>query len=516
MQNALQIFLLSVVLLVSGVQTHAEAGVHLSKPGDDLQAVLDSGEDLWLEPGQVYLLEAPLTYTTSGQKIATYHPASIRDYAVLRIANRDMGQLINGARLDDILLEQVTLDGNRYSLSSLPKSQGMPALVFFGGDGAERQTVRRCVFMNPRTWSTLKVHEGGSDIRVEDNIFLNAGHDVRGNGRDLMENPRLEDDKFWYNWGDGISCASVRTTVRNNLILDPTDVGIVFFAAPGSVAEENVIASISRESLGGINLVDPLSYYALEEDPQRIDYRGTTLRNNWIDARGGRIHMAIPIGATPWVPAKKGFTFVGGSVLDNRISGGAAAYGIVISGVEGWTVTGNRTTASYSGIAEGEHRNPPDDPGPFLYEAEAVQGCELQEEFVPANRHLRHLLRCNHLPRNSRGYRDYGYGDAEAEAVVRTAYEEMLGRSPDAGERMVHTQWLQKSKATADSLRRGLMVTPEFIRLHGAIHPDRLHSFRTARWLEALGAAMDGMQEDPSDWPAARDLYTAGWEQMLQ
>ena len=35
---------------------------------------------------------------------------------------------------------------------------------------------------------------------------------------------------------------------------------VVLYGAPGSIAEDNVIAAISRESLGGMNLVDPIVY----------------------------------------------------------------------------------------------------------------------------------------------------------------------------------------------------------------------------------------------------------------
>jgi hypothetical protein len=488
----------------------------LTPPGADLQAVLDAGDDLLLQPGATYEIEAPLRYIRTGQRIATHEPESLADYARLRLSNRAVGQLINGNRLDEIVLEQVILDGNRYRLSSLPIVFGKPPLVFFGGHGAEGQVVRRCVFMHPRTWSTLKVHEGGSGILVENNIFLGAGHDVRGNGREAMENPHLEEGGFWYNWGDGISCAARETTVRNNLILDPTDVGIVFFGAPGSVAEENVIATISRESLGGINLVDPLDYYAFEDDPKKIDYRGTVVNNNWLDARGGRIHMAIPVGATPWVPTKDGFTFVGGSVTDNLISGGAAAYGILLSGVEDFTVTGNRTEATYSGIAEGLHRDPPDDPGPFLYEPGRVTNSIIQSEFKPAARHLKHLLRCNHLPRNPRGYRDYPYSADEAAAVVRTAYEEMLGRAPEGVEFDFYVDWLRQTRASADRLRRSLMTTPEFVATHGAIDPADLHLFRETLWFNALSAGMGALKNTEGAWMEAKVLYRLAWDHILK
>ncbi|MEM0964855.1 MAG: right-handed parallel beta-helix repeat-containing protein [Verrucomicrobiota bacterium] len=486
--------------------------ISIAKPGDDLQAILDRGSDLYLEPGKVYPIHQTLRFVQPGQRISTLHPTRLNDYARLVLAAPDIGQLVNGMRLDGVVLEKVILDGNRYGLSYMDRIHGKPELVFFGGQGASRQIVRQCVFLNPRTWSALKVHEGGNEIVVEDNVFFGAGHDVRGNGREGREKPIIQEHQTHYNWGDGISCAARNTTVRNNLIIDPTDVGIVFFGAPGSVAEGNVIASISRESLGGINLVDPLEFYAFEEEPSLIDYRGTTLRDNWIDARGARIHMAIPIGATPWVPSKKGFTLLGGAVQDNLITGGAAAYGIVVSGVRDWTINGNQSKAQYSGIAEGLHRNPPDEPGPFLFEPEFVENTVLQSDFKPAERHLKHLLRCNHLPRNPMGFRDYSYGSSEVQAVVETAFLEMLAREPSIEELLFFSDWLSTTRTNADSLRRVLMGSPEFVLLRGAFNPQDLQLFREKLWMKALSEAV-GFVGDES-WKTAAEIYTEAWEEI--
>ena len=499
---------LLMTLCASVTCCHSVAIAQATPVGSDLQAVLDAGEDLLLEAGQVYELQAPLVFIQEGQRIATYQPKSLSDYATLRIANREQGQLIQGNHVDGVVIEQVVLDGNRYRLSSLPKEFGGPPMVFFGGAGAERQVVRHCVFVGARTWSTLKVHEGGSDVLVENNIFFGAGADVRGNGREGTENPHING----MSWGDGISCAAQRTTVRNNVIIDPTDVGMVFFGAPGSLSEGNVIAAVARESLGGINLVDPLKFWAFEDDPKRIDYRGVVIDGNWIDARGGRIHMGIPVGAVPWVPSKKGFTFVGGSVTNNLLTGDAAAYGIILSGISEFTVTGNKSTARYSGIAEGLNPQlPPDEPTAFIMNPEVVSNSEIQPNFKEMELHISHLLRCNHLPVNSMGYRDYAYGEFEVIAVVTTAYEEMLGRAPNASELEHGCNWLQEARANSDQLRRGLMMMPEFVERHGAIQPDQLHLFREDLWLSALGESLGDFEGSDVEWKDAADLYREAW-----
>ena len=484
------------------------SGTLTTPPSADLQAVLDAGQDLLLEPGAIYEIEQALVFKFEGQSISTYAPKSLADYAILRITNRDLGQLINGNQVGGVRIENLLLDGNRYRLSDLSKAISTNALVFFGGAGAERQVVRGCIFTGPRTWSTLKVHEGGSDILVENNIFFGAGTDVRGNGREGVENPHLDGRS----WGDGITCAAQRTTVRNNLIIDPTDVGMVFFGAPGSISDGNVIATVSRESLGGINLVDPLKYWAFADDPHSINYRGVMIKNNWIDARGARIHMGIPVGATPWVPSNSGFTFVGGAVQDNLFTGGAAAYSIILSGVKDFTVTGNRTTAQYSGIAEGfGPKQPPNDPIAFVYDPSVVSATKMQPEFEPMQRHLNHLLRCNHAPLNYMGYRYYPYGDHEVVAVVNTAFEEMLGRLPSEEEGAQYTKWLQATKNNADQLRHVLMAEPEFIERHGYHNPDGLQLFRQKLWLEAISRSFNDLSDELTRWPVAADLYNGAW-----
>ena len=128
-----------------------------------------------------------------------------------------------------MVLEKVILDGNRYGLGTVAKSEvtgggGQPPMVFFGcHDVGDKKVVNRvsgqrvadCVFMSTRTWSSLQVREGASGCIVENNIFIGAGVDPRGNGRQKNEVP--------FAWGDAISCAAEKSIIRNNLILDPTD-----------------------------------------------------------------------------------------------------------------------------------------------------------------------------------------------------------------------------------------------------------------------------------------------------
>ena len=122
--------------------------------------------------------------------------------------------IVDSSQQNDVVLEKVILDGNRYGLGTVAKSEvtgggGQPAMVFFGcPDVGDKKVVNRvsgqrvadCVFMSTRTWSSLQVREGASGCIVENNIFIGAGVDPRGNGRQKNEVP--------FAWGDAMSCAA--------------------------------------------------------------------------------------------------------------------------------------------------------------------------------------------------------------------------------------------------------------------------------------------------------------------
>jgi len=474
----------------------------VARPGDDLQAVLDKGDDLVLMKSRVYEITETLRYTKSGQKIYTEGAKCPSEYATLRIADKALMQLIWGGGISDLRLEHVTCDGNRYNLSTVPKPKmgggGQPPLVQFGGQGGDRAVIHECVFMSTRSWATLKVHEGAEGCRVENNLVLGAGVDARGNGREKDEVP--------FNWGDAISVAAAKTIIRNNLIIDPTDVGIVLYGAPGSIVEDNVIASISRESLGGINLVDPIGLYCMNEEETEYDYRGDKIRNNLVDAYGGRIHMGYPIGTTQWAPKNEGKFLVGGEVTGNTMSGGAGAYGFVVDSVKDWKVTGNKSTATYSGKTTGPNPNPkkaPDDPTAFIYNAETTIDTELQPEFVKSEKHIRFLLRIQHAETDALGYQMHDYGDAELAAVINAAYMEMLGRPVDKSGLKEKSGQMRARKYNADGLRRNLMASTEFKNRYGYVPPEQLHPYRVKLW---FGICNELIRRH-GGFPVASELY---------
>ena len=77
----------SMVALAMGFAICAQAVV---KPGEDLQAVLDQGEDLALMQGRIYDVAETLRYTKAGQRIYTEGAAYPAQYATLRVADSEL------------------------------------------------------------------------------------------------------------------------------------------------------------------------------------------------------------------------------------------------------------------------------------------------------------------------------------------------------------------------------------------------------------------------------------------
>lgn len=482
---------LFICFLLSGYTIYAEEVV--AKNFAELKNAVMLGKDVALLKSAIYNVTEIIFFQKDGQKIYTKDANRISEYAVLKITNPEMGQILNANSKSNILAEKLILDGNKYDLPSF-KGQGQE-LVWFGGKNAQNQTLRNCVLMNTRTWSSFKMNEGSINPRIENTIILGSGVDARGNGRCDGDVP--------FSWGDGITCSAVKSKILNNIIIDSTDVGIVLFSAPESIIQNNVIAAISRESLGGINLVDGLYCYEVDKTEtmllgpdatRKYDY-SVIVRNNLIDARGARIHVAIPMGACIWSPRNKPQKFfLGAKILDNEMAGDASAYGLVLSDVGDFEIMGNVSTGKNSGYGDGLRSILCDDPSPFIYDVNTVKSSRLQKDFKKMERSVEHLLRCNHGPMAIggffKGYKAYSYGEFERIAAVQTAYLEMLGRDPREDELERFSRLLNERQLPVDELRLILADTKEFINKNGKIKRERIHSFRTKKWMNLLDEAI--------------------------
>jgi len=80
--------------------------------------------------------------------------------------------------------------------------------------------------VHPRDWSCMHIAEGSLTCR---NVTV-QNNDIGPCGRDNFQE-----------WADGISLACRDSIVRNNMIQDATDGGVVIFGSPGSHIHNNMI-----------------------------------------------------------------------------------------------------------------------------------------------------------------------------------------------------------------------------------------------------------------------------------
>ncbi|MFL6075886.1 MAG: hypothetical protein ACJ73S_21045 [Mycobacteriales bacterium] len=327
-----------------------DATINAALAGANAQAVLC--------PGAVFTLTNPVTFTAPGQRLLTQGLPTDGTRAVLRVTGGALTTAINGNNQPGVVVENVEVDGNRPALGQLTGG----ALLEMGGAGTD-QTVRAVVAHDTRSWSTVHLIEGAvtggvpqcQRATVVDNTIGPAGTDEPAG-----------------TWADGISLACGDSLVANNTVQDATDGGIVIFGAPGSTVRDNRITAVSRQLLGGINLVD----YA----PMDGNYTGTVVTGNVIDGSGDLIKVGIAMGPQVWGCGTG--TNHGASVTGNTVQGQNVAYGYAVNGVSDWTVTGNVDTARHVGALGGGCGGTPSRPGAFQYQAATAS--TLQPQFAAA------------------------------------------------------------------------------------------------------------------------------------
>lgn len=499
----LSLFALALQSLFAGVKIEKDAR-------QKLQTILDNGADLLLEPNTIYELNDELRLKKSGQKVYTKNAKSPNEYAVLKMQSATQTRLLNALQIPNIEIQNVAFDGSKFAEHELGNRD---SLVQLGGHGGNNQKVKNCVFYNGRGWSLLHVFEPATNIEISENFFFSSGGDCRGGGAYKKESFPV--------WGDAISFAGQNSIVKNNVIIDPTDVGIVVYSCPNSIFEGNVVAAVSRESLGGIGMVDAIKLYEMGEGTKRYSYQNTLLTKNFVIALGARVHIAYAVGIHTWgpgpgtPPGESGIVLVGGKSVANEVSGKCAAYGFAISGAEDFEIRDNISTAQFSRIADGLTYKAPDEPCAFIYDEKTIKNCKLQKDFKKSQSHIIHLLACNFgKQRPDRNmFREYTYGESEAEGVIETAYLEMLTRKPTQKEFDFWKEKINKEFLPADAIRKELIKTDEFVKRFGEIEEDKMHEYRKLIWLEAYSK-----ESQRGDWQnlSAKGKFERIWKQILQ
>ncbi|KAG1877548.1 hypothetical protein F4604DRAFT_1924194 [Suillus subluteus] len=307
---------------------------------DRLNTLLNSsgsGYVLSLCPSTQYFLQAPLLFFSPNQEISTLgYPTD--DTRATLVVN---GTVTNGtgqstavdgtcANCNGVILRNVQINGMR--AGALPIGGG--ANIEMGGP-TSGQLIEYVHSWDPRSWSCLHIDEGSSNCT---NATV-QNNDIGPSGSDLFQQ-----------WADGISVACSNSVVRNNMINNPTDGGIVLFGSPGTLVENNTIWVENNTLLGGINMVDVTPYNG--------DYKGVVVKNNTImggfatssdtgSATDGTnnqdviIKIGIAIGPRTWFGSEYlNNISTGGTVINNQLTG-AFSYGIAISSASNFTIENN-------------------------------------------------------------------------------------------------------------------------------------------------------------------------------
>ncbi|EGO02398.1 hypothetical protein SERLA73DRAFT_178325 [Serpula lacrymans var. lacrymans S7.3] len=352
---------------------------------DRLNTLLNSsgpGYVLSLCPGEQYLIQAPILFAASNQEISTAGYPTGDERATL-VVN---GPVFNGTghttavdgscgNCDGVKLRNIQINGTR--LGGPPINGG--ANIEFGGPNSN-QLIEYVHSFDPRGWSCLHVAEGTlncNNATVQNNDIGPAGSDA------------------FQQWADGISVACRNSLVRNNMINNPTDGGIVLFGSPGTRVENNTIWVETNTLLGGINMVDV--------SPFGGDYDGVVVTNNSIaggfasqspqgaDKDGTNIDDAIikigiAIGPRTWFGNEyRNNVSTGGTVINNQLTG-AFSFAIAMSSANNFTVENNELVGNTSFIgARGPNctsNDPTPPPSAFIIDLSNVAKSTTQTNFL--------------------------------------------------------------------------------------------------------------------------------------
>ncbi len=254
------------------------------------------------------------------------------------------------------------------------------------------------------------------------------------------------------------------------------------------------------------------------EGRKQYDF-SSLVQNNYIDARGARIDIGIPVGKRTWAPPKDPAIDnpYGIDIFNNELNGDAFGYGIAIANGFSITATGNVSTATHSG--QGGYFNLPhlipDPASAFAYAPLHTFNCTYGAEFSAASEEngLDFILfNSKHSrTRTPDGYLYVAYTSAEAVATVELAYLEMLHRLPDAAELAVHTDDLITTMSHSDALRVALMQLPEFDAVNPTFAGDKtlngMQLYRSELWMENLKMLDAISYNTDGNIPAAKQLY---------
>lgn len=336
------------------------------------------GTKVYLCPGVEYALQGTIVFTAADQELATAGYASGDNRATLRIDSERVATAIQGdcRRCARVAVRNLIIDGARRTLGRVRDASTSPGLIIIGGNTG--QAVRECAITDPRGFTAVHVREGAKlncrSAVIERNEISSVGeeYDKEYDGADPESSP----------WGrplaDGISIACRDSVVRDNVLTDCTDAGIVVYCSPGSRIENNRVTTEHRSAIGGILLVDATPFGG--------DYTGVVVRDNVLDAKARAMRVGIGLGLSILSDDIE-TTLKGGSVVGNRLTGDYMGYGIAAAGLVDWTIKDNLDDARYEGEPTERCFDEPVNPHPqaFIYNSATLEKSDVQDGFFDSD-----------------------------------------------------------------------------------------------------------------------------------
>ena len=337
------------------------------------QALTGKGAHAVLCQNAVFALTGTVIFTADSQQVYTEGRPTDGTRATLRIAAASVWSAVDMNQKSYTVLSNVIVDGNRPQLGRY-MGAGSTGGMISAGLHTSGQIVRNIKAFESRDWTVLHFV---SDAACTDALVEN--NEIGPTGIPAGEEPAGQPPA----WSDGISFGCNDSIVRNNTVIDATDVGIVIFGARGSVVEDNVVRANARSLLTGIGMADILSYLG--------NFTNLRVRRNTIDAQGAAIQVGLLMGrrvftCAPDEEVAQEPLLYGAIVTENRLQGNHMRYGFAVDGVRDWTVTGNIDNATHSGTpgtpCNGQMPSPPAGFQKYSPRAQGVFQAEFAEAFL--------------------------------------------------------------------------------------------------------------------------------------
>jgi hypothetical protein len=339
---------------VGGSQGFGSGAVAATMTGAQLQAAIDNlpaGGTLTLPQRTVVsadrsiVLHRGRTLTTEGSPGPNAYAIQAR---IVRSANFT-GPLI--ALKPGAVLQALWIDGGRSRWTYIPGNYNVRAEGGFGTSVLSSK-------LSDTAGATSIEFRNAPDV-------LEAESDRRAIGNRAIDNliTSYSSSQLTRTWSDGISVHAEGTELRNNAVIDATDVAIILFSYPspwlgGSIVPQasqaigNTIINTGNNAFAAL-AVDPFFTYARVNNSPAVgdaigvssrSFVGTRIENNLFWTGGsGTYEIGMAIGTRPWFGINS-YTGRGG-VYNGNTTGVLSAnvdFGIVVSGMIDVEVQNNR------------------------------------------------------------------------------------------------------------------------------------------------------------------------------